>query len=211
MRWVFDHVGLIVFLVIAYSLWRKVRAFLRQVTDETARRAPMRPAANLDPEEAQRVRQIQEEIRRKIAERRGGEQRAAGGQRPVVEAPPILRRATVPPLDPFGGPMRKIAAEVERRIQPNAPISPPDANRRDAAHLERQEQLAAQLRTLEEARAVTARRAAQTAASVKTHAESEAGMRAHSRGSLLGELRDPRSLRRAFVLREVLGVPVGLR
>lgn len=210
MRWVFDHLGLIIFLSVVYFFWRKVKSFLRQVGEETERRARMRPAANHDPEEADRVRRIQEEIRRKIAERRGGDQRTLAAPAPAVDAPPVLRREGIPPVDPFGGgTVRKIFGELERRLQP--PPVPVDRPRVDAAQLERQEQLAEQMRVLEESRLLAARRATQLAATVKSEAESERGSLTLSRKTLLGELRDPRSLRRAFVLREVLSAPVGLR
>ena len=41
--------------------------------------------------------------------------------------------------------------------------------------------------------------------------ESEPALRAVAQHELMGDLSDPRSLRRAFVLREVLGPPIGLR
>jgi hypothetical protein len=212
MSWVIDHLGLIIFLAIAYSVVRKVKNFLRQAGEQTERHARMRPIANVDPEEAQRVRQIQEEIRRKIAERRGGDQRAMGTPRTATALPPpLVRPAGIPPTDPFGGgAVGRAFAELERRMQPavQAEIPPPMPSQ--SAQLERQMQLAEQLRVLEETRALTARRATQTSAALKTEAESGRGMRAVSRGNLLADLRDARSLRRAFVLREVLGPPVGL-
>jgi hypothetical protein len=49
-------------------------------------------------------------------------------------------------------------------------------------------------------------------ASEKTaETNSSAGVRTAARDRTLGDLRDPQALRRAFVLREVLGPPVGLR
>ena len=81
----------------------------------------------------------------------------------------------------------------------------------NAAVLERQQQLADQMRALEAARVLEQRRAVQVTAALKTESESERGMLVGSRGGLLADLRDPSSLRRAFVLREVLGPPVGLR
>ena len=59
------------------------------------------------------------------------------------------------------------------------------------------------LRTSEPARVIVS--------PVKTVSQSEGGLLSASRGHLLDDLRDGRSLRRAFVLREVLGPPVGLR
>lgn len=212
MRWVFDHLGLIVVLSVGYFLWSKAKNFLRQIGEETERRARMRPVVNHDPEEADRVRRIQEEIRRKIAERRGGDQRTLGVPSLPAGAPPVQRRGGIPPLDPFGGgPVRKVIDELERRLQPPPVPRPVDRPRVDAAQLERQSQLAEQMRVLEESRMLAARRATQLAATVKNEAESERGSLTLSRKNLLGDLRDPRSLRRAFVLREVLSAPVGLR
>lgn len=55
------------------------------------------------------------------------------------------------------------------------------------------------------------RHAAALATEKKTAAESETGVLTAARGSLLADLREPGSLRRAWVLREVLGAPVALR
>jgi hypothetical protein len=210
MSWVFDHLGLIIFLGVGYSIWRKAKSFLRQVGEETGRRAPSGPVARQDPDEVERVRRIQEEIRRKIAERRGGDQRTLATPLPTAEPPPLSRRAGIPPVDPFGGTVRRMIDQLERRLQP-PPVPPPlERPRIDAAQLERQEQIAEQMRVLGESRLLVARRATQLAASVKTEAESERGSLTLSRKNLLAELRDPQSLRRAFVLREVLGAPVGL-
>jgi hypothetical protein len=67
------------------------------------------------------------------------------------------------------------------------------------------------MRALEEARAMAQRRAAHVADNKKADAESEQGILTESRARTLEDLRDPQALRRAFVLREVLGTPVGLR
>jgi hypothetical protein len=213
MSWILDHIGLIIFLAIAYSLWRKAKNFLRQVGEETERRARQRPGANLDPEEAQRVRQIQEEIRRKIAERRGGDQRAMEAPQTTGDLPPpLVRPPAIPPTDPFGGPGGRIFAELQRRMQPaESPPRIPEPVPSNTVQLVRQEQLTEQLRVLEESRAFAARRATQNSAALKSEAESESGQRTLSRGHLLTDLRQPQSLRRAIVLREVLGTPVGLR
>jgi hypothetical protein len=215
MSWIFDHVGLIVFFIVAFSFVRKVKDALRRAEEETARRGKVRPAANFDPEEARRVRKIQEEIRRKIAERRGEHPPARTHELPVPERPPLLRPAEAPPLDPLNGPMRRIFDELERRAQPPAqPSLPPVFAERaasQAAAVARQEELAEEYRVLQESRMLAARRVAHATVERKTREQSEGGLLTASRGSLLAELRDPRSLRRAFVLREVLSPPVGLR
>lgn len=213
MSWIFDNIGLIIFLVVAFSFVRKVKAALRRAEEETQRRAAPRRAANYDPDEAERVRKIQEEIRRKIAERRGDGPPVMVPQS-APEPPPLLRPTEPPPMDPFGGPMKKVLAEMERRIQAETTPPPPVLAERaqaQSAALVRQEQLAEDFRVLQESRELAARRAAHAAVERKAMAESEGGLLTASRGSLLAELHDPRSLRRAFVLREVLGAPVGLR
>jgi hypothetical protein len=67
------------------------------------------------------------------------------------------------------------------------------------------------MRALDEARAAAQRRAAQLAVATKEEAGTGGAVRSLARGNLLADLREPESLRRAFVLREVLGPPVALR
>ena len=188
--------------------------------DMTDNRAPSRPWAGevrelppvsrdgTDPEQAERVRRIQEEIRRKIAERRG------------QAAPPPM---PAPALGPFN-PQRPLFRE-----QPSVPAPrsapPPMASVRevvttydDAAALERQKRMAEQLAELEERRH-EARRAAQALAEagpvfVPTPAQESArapGSPAGGTPGLTAGLRDPRALRRAMVLREILDPPLALR
>jgi acyl transferase domain-containing protein len=99
----------------------------------------------------------------------------------------------------------------ESPVPEEEPPVEPAFSSSQSAIMERQQQLADQMHALEASRLAEQRRAAQTLAAVKTAAESEGGLLAGSRGDLLADLRDSRSLRRAFVLREVLGAPVGLR
>lgn len=204
MGWIFENVGFLIFLFIAISM---VRAMAKAMRARKAHEEGMG-----ETEEQRNLRRIREGIRRKIAERRGG----AG---PVTMPPPLVpgpapaRRVMVPPstppLDPFGGPGRRILTEMERRMPPRTTVPPPI--RVDEAAMARQEQLAQQMRTLEEARLVAQRRAAVIAATTKAERESEAGALISARQGLLTDLRDPQGLRRAFVLREVLGPPVALR
>ena len=84
----------------------------------------------------------------------------------------------------------------------------------DSAALERQRRLAEQLAELEERRQAARRTAASLAHSGET---APAASGSGAGGGFLGargvavELRDPRALRRAFVLREVISAPVALR
>jgi hypothetical protein len=175
-------------------------------------------------EEERRVQEIQETIRRRIAERRG--------ESPSTVPPPQLRREAEPvpaPVpspettqmpDPFGGPLRRVLQELERHANPQPapqppplapPVMTPMVAESRSAELERQEQLAEEIKSLEEARMLAKRRAARVAAGELAEANSERGQRNAARGRALDDLRDPESLRRAIVLREVLGTPVGLR
>jgi len=173
-----------------------------------------REAPRHDPEEERRVREVQEQIRRQIAERRGN--MAPEGERPVLRepAPPVLpRMETTQMPEPFGGPLGRMLEELQKRAQPvPVPMPPPViVEARSNAELERQQQLADELRSLEESRVLTQRRATNVALQKEATAQAEPALRSAARGRLLGDLADPQSLRRAFVLREVLGPPVGLR
>ena len=121
--------------------------------------------------------------------------------------------------EPFGGPLRRVFEELERHANP--PLTPPPAPvsarpvpemvETRGAEVERQQQLTEQIRVLEETQTLVKRRAARVAEGVSAEAKSEWGQRNAARGRALDDLRDPESLRRAIVLREVLGAPVGLR
>ena len=151
------------------------------------------------------MREIQERIRKKIAARRG----IPLPPEPTPEEPaasaPMLQPSRVPPLEPFGGPSRRMVIETRRReTEPEEPAAS------ETAVLVRQQKLAEQIHALDEARVATERRAAQAVAQrANTMASSSAASAPHA--IWLGDLRDPQTLRRAFVLREVLGAPVGLR
>lgn len=175
------YLPLLFVVLVAVSIVRNVLRLAKKMGD--APTAPRQPDG-YDSAMAERTRRIQEEIRRKIAERRGTI--VAPEEAPVgahMEPPEIIEQ---PPVEPAYA-------------------------TRSAAVLERQQQLADQMRALELARATEARRASAVSVAVKTASESRGGMLASARVDLLADLREPSSLRRAFVLREVLGTPVGLR
>jgi len=155
-------------------------------------------------------------IRRKIAARREGVPAdAAPVERTVVveadekkyQLPPLMRPRPVAPLDPFGGPaprtvVRRAEPEWVRKVEP----APAPSGETLVASLERQQQLAIKLQELADQRALAERRASAIAVSAAAVAQ-----RALAGDELRRDLRDPRSLRRAMILREVLGTPVGLR
>lgn len=209
--WILRNVPLFIFIFVVISI---VRAAMRAKEMQEKE-----GAGEHDLERQRRIQEIQEEIRRKIAERRGEvvapPPPVTAPQPPVVEAPaappPLL-----PPTDPFGGggPMRRILEEVERRLQPPVPAPASPAQRMEAPaqrmELERRINLAEELKNAEADRQVLERRALQHAA-VRAETARQAASVAAVRNRLLADLRNPESLRRAFVLREVLGPPAGLR
>jgi len=218
--WLLERIGLVIFVVV--FLVQILRGLLQ------ARRAAPPPSTSKPDalEEERRVQDIQAEIRRRIAERRGGAAPAAPAAAPEA---PVAREAApgappapeAPAADPFE-PMRRMmrdfeeqAREMERKISgeepaaaaPPPPLAPvPAAARVRSEELERQRVLAEQLAALEAERAAVRRRAEEAAAPVPAR-----GMAVRGSVRLVEELRDPGALRRAVLLREVLGTPVGLR
>jgi hypothetical protein len=207
LEWLLERLGVVVFIIIVVV--QIVRGVMR-----SRQSAPPEEDAKPDAlEEDRRVREIQETIRRRIAERRGE-------QAPPVGPPPVMRRESAPAPEPspkttqmpepFGGPLRRVLEELERQARPEpapAPAPPPVIDTR-SAELERQRRLAEEIRALEEARAAAKKKAA---AAREAEAQLTATMSHAARGRVVGDLQDPASLRRAIVLREVLGTPVGLR
>jgi hypothetical protein len=202
MTWIIQFLPLLVFVFIAVSIGRAINRARQQSMEHEA-------GAD-DSEEQRRVRQIQERIRRLAAERRGEVEPAPESAAPEFE-PPLARRAGPEEgsFGPMGGPLRRVIEELERRAEPVR--RPPPLVEVTSAELERQQRLAEEMRALEESRLVAQRRAAKLAEAVRVDAESERGKMGPTRKQLLEDLTDRQKLRRAFVLREVLGPPVSLR
>ena len=160
---------------------------IRQARERDA--TPPPPAGDLEQE--RREREVREKIRRRIRERQAGLPAEAESSPPVfpekveVPSPPIMPRAAA-------------------SIAETKPVSL-------AAEMERQQRLADQLRAIEDAKALAARRAAHQAAEQTAAAQTPAALRRGARDELLSDLREPSSLRRAFLVREVIGTPAGLR
>jgi hypothetical protein len=182
----------LIFFLVVISIVRAAAKVVRK-TDQTTAPALPRTPADYDPGQAERTRRIQEEIRRKIAERRG---LTTGTPQPVgprMEPPQLFSEEPAAPL-----------VEAPERADSAVQAA---AN----AVLVRQQHLADQMRALETARTTVQRRAVQVSADVKTASLTRTALLTEERAILLEDVRDPMSLRRAFVLREVLGTPVGLR
>jgi len=222
MDWIFDNFQILIAVAGAIAYWLNQRRRERSgesadydgdgipETPPTVRRLdPNEP----DPAEVERTRRIQEEIRRKIQERRGG------GESASPEIPPLLVPSTPsrgPQLDPTEDSPRPVAQEtmgdvLRRMLDPETEARAEEERR----SRERQRALQEQLQAIEEERLREREKlAGLTATLAAPAAPPSSGTAAGDRTKeySLGEvLHDPRGLRRAILLREVLGAPVAMR
>lgn len=155
--------------------------------------APRGRAVSQQDEDAERTRRVQEEVRRRIAERRLGRPvpPAIGSNLPVpseIEAPR--------PVAPSWSVRRRpaVAEEPSEPVQNDAPASPV------AAVAARRAEPLAPLMAGPEA-----------AFAPPVHKWTAQAARPTKGSEIAGELKDPEAVRRAFVLREILGRPLALR
>jgi hypothetical protein len=225
MQWVFDNIQIIIIVAAVIASWlngmRKTPsggpAPGRPFDEDGEPAAPPADADDL-------TRRIQEEIRRKIAERRGETAPDAPPPFQPEPTPPLHTEpsATEPPPIPVAptAPVRtgesewdirqrQLREELRRQAAERAAMTAPPAlpaemeltvDEEDA--LARQRELAERLAALEQAR----QRAAANAAALTGTSPATRGVR-----NLRGDLRDPAALRRAIVLNELLGPPAALR
>lgn len=205
MKWILQNLEVVIVILIFAS--QVLRALLKARRTEAKRETP----GDLDAE--RRVREVQEEIRRQIASRRREAEAAEPPPlaHPSEARPPVPRPQTTQMPEPFGGPLGRMLEELQRRAQQPTSPPPPLVQKVNTAELERQQRLADELRAAEETRLLAQRRAAHLAAERAAEAESETALRTATHDRLLDDLRNPQNLRRAVVLREILGTPVGLR
>ncbi len=212
MKWITENIQVILAVAGAIAFWlnsqREAAEKAAQEREAALRRASQ-PAALAETDVAAddelRNEQVRDKVRRMIAERRGEAVPPEWSAPPTMSEPEEERSFRSPPIE----------EPPELALPP--PLSPPvwsqKAETADSlaketleASLVRQEQLAVELQSLNEQRVLAARRAA-----VVAEGEAVVARRDLVSNELRHDLRDPRSLRRAMVLREVLGPPVALR
>ena len=174
--------------------------------------APPRRREFVEAEERDRQRRVREEIQRRIAERRGGAKAApaasppplpAGDRSPeattpppaVLELPPVIRRA-------LGDRMAELFQPVAAPEPPPVPAAAVDA------------EAARQAALAEELRAAVARKQARDqrmGGGLGPENDPAYAMTAASEAAVVDDLRNPATLRRAILAREILGPPVALR
>ena len=223
MRWILENIQVVIVIAGAIAYWLNQRQRIKQglpPVDEDGQPLPVnRPkqASFEESDDAERTRRIQEEIRRKIAERRSESGSASAPPPPLVTIPaPVRREATPPPV--FQDPVQEMMKELQRRFVPvpetPAPATLPNESAQAAGEREtltRQRELEEKLQVLEARQRTAQQRVAEikaTDAAAATSRES-AGQVAADRW--LTELRDPQTARHAIVQREIIGTPVGLR
>jgi len=197
-EWIFDNLQLVIAIVV-------IVAFIaRKITSSGSAEPDEGPGA--DPAGTDHARQIQEEIRRRILERQRG---ASAPPSP----PPIVQRE--PPEWQEEGPAPRTRPPPVP--VPAAPVRTAYDFDQDEAVLERQRRLNEQLASLsmlqKEARASAAAGVAALGGPAITTdggAQGQVGGR-RIRRAIRKELSGGDGLRRAFLLREILGEPIGLR
>ncbi|PTY08202.1 hypothetical protein DB347_01060 [Opitutaceae bacterium EW11] len=199
MEWLFDHVQILIAIAAAVAIWLKQRRAADGGDSQTPPPVKRRQAPtqiNTDSVD-ERVRRIQEEIRRKVQARTGGMPvppplPSVQPSRPAVpDEMPRAGTQSVPPPIPLA---KRGRAEV-----PTATIM---------AEAKESREWAEELRRAEERRRET-RRLSKLAEERPEAAPTRD--QAATPANLVTSLRDPASVRRAVLLREILGTPVGLR
>ena len=192
-QWLIDNPVLVV--IIGGVLAQMMKAVFGKKGAEAEEAPPRKEFEFDDPELAERTRKIREEIQRKIAQRQRG-----GADPDAAEAPaPAAYEAEVPP------PL--IREVVEQRPVATAATGTRLDTQRQAEILEQQAAWAEQLQEAQRMKASALKRSEFETAT----ADHSKAARTLSRVWVLDDLRDPAALRRAFILREVLGPPVALR
>ncbi|AOS45055.1 hypothetical protein Verru16b_02124 [Lacunisphaera limnophila] len=185
-QWLIDNAWTVI--IVGTVLAQMLQAvFKKKGGDPTVGEEPPKEYEFEDPELAERTRQIRAEIQRKIEQRTRGQE----------EAPPLVVEATPPPV---------IREVVVTRDAEAAGYTRAESQRQ-AEILEQQAVWAEKLKEAQRLKASIEKRTLFESAT----ADHSNDARTLSRGGLITELRTPEALRRAFVLREVLGPPVALR
>lgn len=183
MDWIFDNIQFVIAFAAAFAWWLNKRRESAAGEDEEAPPPPM--MHDTTAEDDARARRIQEEIRRKIAERR---------TLPPVAPPPVIipdwARSEPVAVEP--------PRQAEMRYDPTAFV------------LEQQRALEEKLRLIEITRRNAEALRAQVPVLKVIRSVSAAGRTARP-SILVAGLHNISEVRRAIVLREILGPPKGLQ
>jgi hypothetical protein len=219
--------------VVVFVIWAinaAISVAKKKSGEENDGESPQRPFTPLNHpanDDAERTRRIQEEIRRKIAERRGEHVPPAADAAPAYpreQQPPPLRPRVERMPSPLEAP-RPMASprEVAHRRPTYTPDAGPVYREQPEPRNDYLAQLEAQRRQIEESerQAEAIRRQADAARQQtrdrQAHQRKALRQRHHAAyvnsvaGSLRKDLRDPLAIRKAVLHYEILGTPVGMR
>ncbi|MDQ8194435.1 hypothetical protein QEH59_08355 [Coraliomargarita sp. SDUM461004] len=188
----------------------------KNADEDEAAPLPGQRRGELDPEVAERQRRIQEEIRRKILQRRqeGQEGQGTGEPQAAERAPQTrmsepLRRSQPTPVE---RPYQPSKQERQRQSEPETPIYQAPSPAQSSGEYDIQaklEQIEATKRRAEKLKKQA--RASDAKALPHRRPSAATGSRRALRGPVRRVLRDPAAARAAFIYGEVLGPPVTQR
>lgn len=159
--------------------------------------APTAPPIDIGEQQ----RRIQEEIRRRIAERRE-EAKLAEATQTLKPQEQRMERPVAPPRSPFREP------EAEEEPQVVAP-----QHRPDPVALDMQQQLAAQMERLRDANreSESLRRSIKGSVQKTEYSIKKRGIQSKLRNEVTSMLKDAQSAKKAFLYSEIFGAPIGHR
>ncbi|OHE89255.1 MAG: hypothetical protein A3G75_05385 [Verrucomicrobia bacterium RIFCSPLOWO2_12_FULL_64_8] len=189
MDWILEH------LQVLFAIAIVIVAILQKLKLKGGGMAEEDQPPTTDVDEAERTRRLQEEIRRKITERRGK----------TPGAPPLPSETAFPP------PVMAQPPPMIEEVRPVEVEPPPPESLQPAPAAEISEALARQHQMLEDLKRyqmmqIKAPGATPPVAGHAMEIPAEAPV-----DSWLDELHQPVGIRRAVILREILGPPVGMR
>jgi len=202
--WIFDNIFIIAIIGSAIARW--LSGLKEDSSDSSSGERPARGA--VDVEQAERNRRLREEIRRKREQRRGGQTVApAEAVEPAKPAydPHLPEQQQIPPILRE---MLGIPQEPQTVVVTPTPPPVPEVN----PVLDRQQRMEQEMAELEikrrEADALARKAGVGQGGPRRRRAKSTSDL---SERDFLATLRNPQQARRAILLREILGKPVGLR
>ena len=199
MNWVFDNIQLIIIVASSIAWWLTQKKQPDAPPEDPMAR-PGRQPIEYEQDDSDAARQVRERMRRLR------EQRGLSHEDDNVPPLPDRPQPSVENIPPV---LRELMGIPEPKPRP---VAPPPVPRVDHGA-----RMAAEMRELEakrrESDAAAAKIRQQTA--LRQHKRQSAAVAPRGRGlddrDFLATLRDPRSARRAIILREVLDKPVALR
>ena len=186
MDWVLNNLENVIIPIIIMILYGLGSA--KQKKD--GKDAPSDQQPQADPDEARRVREIQEEIRRKIAERTGRVPPPVPAQQPPTSKP-------IPQTQRFPTPSRK----------PTPPPEPVPVQQPTRSY---QDELQEKLRQIKKLEAETATKV-ESMGAYSIRKPSKKVARGELRSQLYGDLAHPLGQKKAILVSEILGSPVGIK